>query len=344
MPHGGVLKASKLLMVLVLWSLPVLARAQATPAAAPTAADAPPAAAQQKTPATAPAPAAAVAVPAAAQAAAAAAANPSGYAGAEACQACHAEIYTGWEKSAHWKQTYKEGGIAKHGCEDCHGAAASHVADPADTSKLFLFEKASTKEIDARCLGCHAGGTQHMNAINSEHARNEVSCIACHSPHHGKDSDFLLVKSQPELCYSCHLAKKAEFDMPFHHRVNEGLVQCTDCHNPHGTVKPKQVRTSSSQDAVCFTCHTDKQGPFVFEHQPVKIDGCQSCHLVHGGPNPHMLKLSNINLLCLQCHTTSSFSGAPGAPSFHNQASFFQSCVLCHSQIHGSNFDPTFFK
>jgi len=344
MPHGGVLKASKLLMVLVLWSLPVLARAQATPAAAPTAADAPPAAAQQKTPAPAPAPAAAVAVPAAAQAAAAAAANPSGYAGAEACQACHAEIYTGWEKSAHWKQTYKEGGIAKHGCEDCHGAAASHVADPADTSKLFLFEKASTKEIDARCLGCHAGGTQHMNAINSEHARNEVSCIACHSPHHGKDSDFMLVKSQPELCYSCHLAKKAEFDMPFHHRVNEGLVQCTDCHNPHGTVKPKQVRTSSSQDAVCFTCHTDKQGPFVFEHQPVKIDGCQSCHLVHGGPNPHMLKLSNINLLCLQCHTTSSFSGAPGAPSFHNQASFFQSCVLCHSQIHGSNFDPTFFK
>jgi DmsE family decaheme c-type cytochrome len=343
MLQSGVLKASRLLMVLGLWSLPVLAWAQATPAAA----DAPPAAAQQQktsAPASATAPASAAA-PAAAQATATSATNPSSeYAGAEACQACHADIYTGWEKSAHWKQTYKEGGIAKHGCEDCHGAAASHVADPTDTSKLFLFEKASVKEIDARCLGCHAGGTQHMNAINSEHARNEVSCVSCHSPHHGKDSDFLLVKAQPELCYSCHLAKKAEFDMPFHHRVNEGLVQCTDCHNPHGTVKPKQVRTSSTQDAVCFTCHTDKQGPFVFEHQPVKIDGCQSCHLVHGGPNPHMLKLSNVNLLCLQCHTASSFSGAPGAPSFHNQASFFQSCVLCHSQIHGSNFDPTFFK
>ncbi|MGB8802620.1 MAG: DmsE family decaheme c-type cytochrome [Candidatus Acidiferrales bacterium] len=331
MSQSGDLKFLKLLMVLGLWSLPALAQAQTKPAAAPTVGTPTPAAQQQKTPATAPAPTAA-------------AANPSEYAGAEACQACHADIYTGWEKSPHWKQTYKEGGIAKHGCEDCHGAAASHVADPTDTSKLFLFEKASAKEIDARCLGCHAGGTQHMNAINSEHARNEVSCVACHSPHHGKDSDFLLVKSQPELCYSCHLAKKAEFDMPFHHRVNEGLIQCTDCHNPHGTVKPKQVRTSSSQDAVCFTCHTDKQGPFVFEHQPVKVDGCQSCHLVHGGPNPHMLKLSNVNLLCLQCHTQSSFSGAPGAPSFHNQASFFQSCVLCHSQVHGSNFDPTFFK
>jgi hypothetical protein len=57
-----------------------------------------------------------------------------------------------------------------------------------------------------------------------------------------------------------------------------------------------------------------------------------------------MLKLSNVNLLCLQCHTTSSFSSAPGMPSFHNQASLFQSCVLCHNAIHGSNFDATFFK
>jgi DmsE family decaheme c-type cytochrome len=268
----------------------------------------------------------------------------SDYAGAESCKSCHEEVYNSWEKSAHWQQTYKEGGIAKHGCEDCHGPAASHVSDPTDTSTLFLFEKASAKEIDAHCLECHAGGTQHMNAINSVHAKNDVSCIACHSPHHGKESDFLLLKSQPELCYTCHLAKRAEFDMPFHHRVNEGLVQCTDCHNPHGTVKPHQVRATATQDEVCFKCHTDKQGPFVFEHQPVKVDGCESCHLVHGGPNPHMLKLSNVNLLCLECHTQSSFSGAPGAPSFHNQASFFQSCVLCHSQIHGSNFDATFFK
>jgi DmsE family decaheme c-type cytochrome len=320
MPHFAVSKVSGLLLVLGLLLVPTQAQAQES---APSKGDPKPpsalsAAAQNPSPAT--------------------------YAGSESCKTCHADIYNGWEKSPHWKQTYKEGGIAKHGCEDCHGAAASHVADPTDTSKLFLFEKATPKEIDSRCLGCHAGGTQHMNAINSEHAKNEVSCVSCHSPHHGKDSDFMLVKSQPELCYSCHLAKKAEFDMPFHHRVNEGLVQCTDCHNPHGTVRPKQVRTSSSQDQVCFTCHTDKQGPFVFEHQPVKIDGCQSCHLVHGGPNPHMLKLSNVNLLCLQCHTASSFSGAPGAPSFHNQASFFQSCVLCHSQVHGSNFDPTFFK
>jgi DmsE family decaheme c-type cytochrome len=269
----------------------------------------------------------------------------SDYAGAETCKACHPEEYKSWEGSPHWKTTLntKEGPLHK-GCEACHGDGASHLADPTDTSKLFLFEKASAKAVTEQCLTCHAGGTHHMNALNSVHSQNGVSCISCHSPHHSTTKEFLLIKAQPELCYTCHVGKRADFAMPFHHRVNEGLVQCSDCHNVHGTVLPKQVRMSSTQDAACFKCHTDKQGPFVYEHAPVKTDGCSSCHQVHGGPNAHMLKVSNINLLCLQCHTTSSFSAAPGAPSFHNQASFFQACTLCHVAIHGSNFSSTFFK
>ena len=283
-------------------------------------------------------------------------ASASDFAGPEHCRECHKDEAVRNEKTRHWDIAFPNKDYI-HACETCHGPGKAHAdsvqaahGDDAATAKaltdhpIFSFKENSTKEINERCLTCHAGGTQHMNAINSEHSKNGVSCVSCHSPHHGKESDFLLIKSQPGLCYSCHLEQKAQFDMPFHHRVNEGLIQCSDCHNVHGTVKPKQVRTSSTQDAVCFKCHTDLQGPFVYEHAPVKVDGCQSCHIVHGGPNPRMLKLSNINLLCLQCHTTSSFSAAPGAPSFHNQASFFQSCVLCHSQIHGSNFDATLFK
>jgi DmsE family decaheme c-type cytochrome len=279
----------------------------------------------------------------------------SDFAGPEHCRDCHKDEAVQYGKTSHWNVVLP-GKDYVHGCETCHGPAKAHAdaiqaahGDDAATAKalkehpLFAFQ-ASPAEISARCLTCHAGGPQHMNAINSEHSKNDVSCVSCHSAHHSETSEFLLKKSQPQLCYTCHLQQKAQFAMPFHHRVNEGLVQCSDCHNVHGTVKPKQVRTSSTQDAVCFKCHTDKQGPFVYEHAPVKIDGCQSCHLTHGGPNPHMLKVSNVNLLCLQCHTTSTFSPAPGAPSFHNQASFFQSCVLCHSQVHGSNFDATLFK
>jgi DmsE family decaheme c-type cytochrome len=269
----------------------------------------------------------------------------SDYVGAEACKTCHEDIYNGWEKSPHWKTTLnKKEGASHQGCEGCHGAAAAHVSDPSDTSKLFLFEKVSNKEINARCLSCHAGGTEHMKAINSIHTENDVSCISCHSPHHPRTKEFLLIKAQPQLCFGCHLQQKPQFDMPFHHRVNEGLIQCSDCHNVHGTVKPKQVRTSTTQDAICFTCHADKQGPFVFEHDPVKTEGCQSCHVPHGGPNQHMLKLSTVNLLCLQCHTNSIVSAAPSTPGFHNQAAQFQACTLCHTQIHGSNFDRFFFK
>jgi DmsE family decaheme c-type cytochrome len=267
------------------------------------------------------------------------------YVGSEVCKTCHEDVYDNWEKTPHWKTTLDtRGGPSHQGCEGCHGPGSAHVAGGGDVSKIFVFKNHSAKEINDRCLGCHAGGTEHMNTINSLHAKADVSCTSCHSPHHAATKEFLLVKSQPELCYGCHLTQKAQFEMPFHHRVNEGLVQCSDCHNVHGTEGPKQVRMAATQDAVCFKCHTDKQGPFVYEHATIKVDGCQSCHMVHGGPNAHMLKLSNVNLLCLQCHTTSSFSTAPGAPSFHNQASFFQACTLCHVAIHGSNFSSFFFK
>ena len=263
----------------------------------------------------------------------------------EMCKACHVAEYNSWEKSPHWKTTVDKKADPLHqGCQACHGSAAAHLADPTDTSKLFKFETAHAKEINAQCLGCHSKDAEQAHALNSVHARNDVACTACHSPHHYTTARFMLAKAQPELCYTCHASQRAQFNMPFHHRVNEGLIQCTDCHNPHGTEGLKQVRMAETQDQVCYKCHIDKQGPFVYEHGPVKTDGCTSCHVTHGGPNVHMLKVSNVNLLCLQCHTTSSFSSAPGAPSFHNQASFFQSCTLCHSQIHGSNFSQYFFK
>jgi DmsE family decaheme c-type cytochrome len=154
----------------------------------------------------------------------------------------------------------------------------------------------------------------------------------------------LLKDSQPVLCYGCHLDVKPEFSKPFHHRVNEGLLVCSNCHNQHGGFLTTQLRATAAQDTVCFNCHTDKAGPFAFEHAPVKTEGCVTCHSPHGSANPRLLRRSNINLLCLECHTLTVDSAAPAIPTFHNQAQKYQACTMCHVAIHGSNSDHFFFK
>jgi DmsE family decaheme c-type cytochrome len=170
-----------------------------------------------------------------------------------------------------------------------------------------------------------------------------VGCTDCHDPHHAKEKDFLLKDKQPTLCYGCHLDKDQQFNRPFHHRVNEGLVKCTDCHNPHGGFLKRQLRATASQDQVCFKCHTDKAGPFVYEHKSVKVEGCAACHTPHGSSNPRLLIRAQVNLLCLECHAFSADAGPAATPTFHNQAQKYQACTMCHSAIHGSNSSSVFF-
>ena len=274
--------------------------------------------------------------------AAAPSADASKYVGAETCKTCHEEIYNAWEKTPHWKTTLnKEGGPSKQGCEGCHGPGADHVAGGGDKTKIFVFEEQSRQETSARCLSCHGESHQQSHFAESAHASSDVGCLDCHSPHHAKEKQHLLVQSQPQLCYGCHTSAKADFAKPYHHRVNEGLVQCNDCHNPHGTATVRQARTLPSGDAVCYKCHVDKQGPFVYEHVPVKTEGCSSCHTPHGSTNPRLLKVSLVNMLCLQCHTFPT--QGPAGPA-HNQSAKYQACTMCHNQIHGSNFSDVFFK
>ncbi len=267
------------------------------------------------------------------------------YAGAEACQACHAEVYEKFETTPHWKTMLEtRRGPEWQGCEACHGPGAAHIEAGGDKTKIFNFKGVSTKTISERCLQCHLYGEEHSNFARSAHNVNDVSCVDCHSVHAAKEKQFLLVRSQPELCYTCHLEVKPQFDRPFRHRVNQGLVDCTDCHNQHGGFVTRQLRSTAAQDAVCFTCHTDKAGPFVFEHAPVKTEGCMACHVPHGSSNPRLLRRSQINLLCLECHTLTVDSDVPGIPAFHNQSQKYQACTVCHVAVHGSNVSSVFFK
>lgn len=271
-------------------------------------------------------------------------ADPSLYAGTDTCRTCHDDIAKTYDHSPHWKTLLNHRGVEYQGCEACHGPGKAHAESGGDVSKIIRFRALSREESSKRCLNCHEFGEEHANFLRSEHLKNNVGCIDCHSAHHPKIERALLTMAQPMLCYQCHLEVKPQFSKPSHHRVNEGLISCSNCHNPHGGFLTRQLRSTAAQDQVCFACHTDKAGPFVFEHAPVKTEGCVSCHSPHGSSNPRLLKRSQVNLLCLECHTLTIDSAVPGIPSFHNQAQKYQACTLCHVAIHGSNSDRNFFK
>ena len=304
------------------------------------------------------------------------------FVGSETCKACHEEQHKSFTKTAHAKLAKAGWKAEKQGCESCHGPGKAHVEGGGDKTKIRTFESESPKQISESCLQCHAGKEEHNNYKRGEHWRNDVACTDCHSPHfstrlnetlagapqaradapstllpvgpfsaHSNDlaPPKMLVKNEPQLCMTCHNETKAQFTQPFHHRVLEGAMKCSDCHNAHGGFELKQARLNTGADASCMKCHADKQGPFVFEHAPSKVEGCATCHTPHGASNAKMLKRNNVNQLCLECHSNVALKvgeiEAPGAPSFHNQATVrFQNCTTCHSKIHGSNHNKVFFR
>jgi DmsE family decaheme c-type cytochrome len=268
---------------------------------------------------------------------------PGDFVGQEICATCHEEVSKGFGSNPHTKLAEMHGktGVT---CEGCHGAGKAHVDGGGDVTKIFNPAKATAKEVDAKCLSCHQG--QHANFERTAHGENNVSCVSCHSIHGGEDKEQLLKVAEPKLCFQCHTDTKPQFNMPFHHKVEEGLMKCSDCHDPHGTFDKKNLRASAQMDAVCVKCHTETAGPFVYEHDVVKTEGCTACHFPHGGPNPRLLNRASVNTICLQCHSASpNFTTlpAPTGPA-HNQATQYQSCTICHTDIHGSNVHPAFFK
>lgn len=260
------------------------------------------------------------------------------YVGSDTCKTCHEDLYkSNFERTPHFKTTLPDG----HGCESCHGPGSAHVEGGGDVTKIVSFKTMSAQKVNSLCLSCHGAKHEQRHFSASVHAGSGLGCLECHSPHHSREAQHLLVRAQPDLCYGCHTSAKADFAKPYHHRVDEGLIRCSDCHNVHGTTTLRQVRSMPTGDAICVKCHADKAGPFVYEHVPVKTEGCNSCHTPHGSTNPRYLRVSQVNLLCLQCHSFPT--QGPVGPT-HDQSAKYQACTMCHAQIHGSNASSVFFR
>lgn len=292
------------------------------------------------------------------------------YVGSETCKGCHESQFNAVAGTTHGKLGERAAWKDKVvGCEACHGPGKEHVEGGGDVTKIKKFSEMDTKAVSESCLTCHAGKENHNNFRRGDHWRNNIGCTDCHSAHGPSFGNqkagsitfvgeaatqrpnlatrAMLKNSEPQLCIGCHTEVKAQFSKPFHHKVLEGTMNCSDCHNPHGGFEQKQTRLALGSAQTCVKCHTQMQGPFAYEHAPLQTEGCNACHTPHGSNNPKMLKRSSVRQLCLECHTNIfNVELDPDIPTGpHTQTSIrTQNCTVCHSAIHGSNSNKDFFR
>ncbi len=142
----------------------------------------------------------------------------------------------------------------------------------------------------------------------------------------------------PEVCYKCHQKIFGMNSLPSHHPVKEGKMVCGDCHDAHGQFEGNLKE--SEVNMVCYRCHADKQGPFVYEHPPV-TENCTYCHQPHGTVANNLLR-QQPPFLCLRCHSGHRGSHGNGnRTGMDNKAwligALYTDCTQCHANIHGGD-------
>jgi DmsE family decaheme c-type cytochrome len=229
---------------------------------------------------------------------------------------------------------------ANQGCESCHGPGQAHVEAGGDPTKIASYKRMSTDEANATCTTCHDRQT-HALWEGSSHEQRNVGCMSCHSVHSAKgERAHLKAQSERELCASCHRDKTNKLARFNHMPVREGKMECSTCHNVHGTQNQRLLASGTTIDESCTSCHADKRGPYLWEHAAV-TENCATCHDPHGSNNDRML-VAKQPFLCQRCHVTSRhpptvYEGFILTNNQNANKMFSRSCVVCHQAVHGSN-------
>jgi cytochrome c553 len=105
------------------------------------------------------------------------------------------------------------------------------------------------------------------------HTDGEMSCISCHSMHHGEPDDQLSQQMRTNhACTQCHAEMANDVEKHTHHPADSSGSLCFNCHMPHTTYglmkairahrvdSPSAAKNlSSGRPNACNLCHLDKK-------------------------------------------------------------------------------------
>lgn len=216
--------------------------------------------------------------------------------------------------------------VGNHACFECH---TNYVRQFAASPHGRVHLEGAAMSGQSGCESCHGPGSKHIEAGG------------------GRGKFIVNPGKEPTACFQCHLETQAEFDLPQHHPVLEGRMNCVQCHDPHGgdIFKPAGGLAMARLNEICAQCHREQTQPFVFEHEAMR-EGCTTCHNPHGSINRKMLVQADNNL-CLRCHAQVQGAGVSSGEIFigkvpHRAMLQMGGCWTagCHTAVHGSNIQP----
>ncbi len=262
----------------------------------------------------------------------------------DVCANCHEQTET-FHQTLHGIYFSEDSDLMEYGCESCHGSAVEHI-DEGDPEKIINPANRDQFGGDYLCLNCHRDHQFDEWSFSAHNGAN-VGCSGCHTIH--VPAEQSVKNDAPELCYGCHTNVRAAAFMPSRHPIAESKMSCIDCHNVHGG-QTSFARNFTNRE-LCFSCHAEKEGPFVYEHAPVNED-CMICHTAHGSVANNLLKQAE-PALCLNCHpmhfhaTIVGLDGTFVPPADSSltvnstpdgwKRSMLTKCSQCHSSVHGGD-------
>ncbi|MHB0968500.1 MAG: cytochrome c3 family protein [Thermoanaerobaculia bacterium] len=224
------------------------------------------------------------------------------------CRGCH--LPHGSANAKLLKAAAQHPPFADKNCQTCHKRGGVGRAD-----------KGSARV----CYACHAGKEDKFAKGVVHTIVRQGRCEGCHDPHLSDKPKFLL-RSQPELCLTCHsdVAKKLA-GASAHPPAKD---DCSTCHDPHRSDNPYQL--SDAPKALCATCHDTSDKDLSRKHLGADLTkaDCLGCHDPHGSTEKSLILARSVHppfaeRSCEVCHEEGAKLGEGAAKD---------TCLACHSE------------